>query len=196
MKVGKAEPSGSCQSSFTPDILAVTCAWNIFLKSPIVVFLTSFSSELKQDCSWSTTENSPMYLPLQIYLLFHFYLNTKLYCLHAKWSKLDREDKYCVILLLSVQSLSRVRHFATPWITACQASCPSPTPGIYTNPCTSSWWCHPTIWSSVVPFSSCPQSFQASRASPMSQLFTWGGQSIGVSASTSVFPMNIQTAFL
>ena len=196
LKVGKAEPSGSCQSSFAPDILAVTCAWNIFLKSPIVLFLTSFSSELKQDCSWSTTENSPVYLPLQIYLLFHFYLITKLYCLHAKWSKLDREDKYCVILLLSVQSLSRVRHFATPWIAACQASCPSPTPGIYTNPCTWSRWCHPTIWSSVVPFSSCPQSFPASVSFPVSQLFSWGGQSIGVSASTSVLPMNTQDWYL
>ena len=69
---------------------------------------------------------------------------------------------------------------------------PSPTPGIYPNPCPSSQWCHPTISSSVVPFSSCLQSFPASGSFPMSQLFTLGGQSIGVSASTSVFPMNTQ----
>ena len=70
--------------------------------------------------------------------------------------------------------------------------CPSPTPGVHPNPCRLSWWCHPDISSSVVPFSSCPQSFPASRSFPMSQLFTWGGQSIGVSASASVLPMNTQ----
>ena len=70
--------------------------------------------------------------------------------------------------------------------------CPSPTPGVYPNPCPSSWWCHPAISSSVIPFSSCPQSFPASGSFPMSQLFAWSGQSIGVSASTSVLPMNIQ----
>ena len=69
--------------------------------------------------------------------------------------------------------------------------CPSPTPGVYSNSCPSSQWCHPAISSSVAPFSSCPQSLQASGSFPMSQLFTWGGQSIGVSAS-SVLPMNIQ----
>ena len=70
--------------------------------------------------------------------------------------------------------------------------CPSPTPRVYSKSCPSSWWCHPFISSSVVPFSSCLQSFQASGSFPMSQLFAWGGQSIGVSASTSVFPMNTQ----
>ena len=70
--------------------------------------------------------------------------------------------------------------------------CPSPTPGVHPNPCSLSWWCHPTISSSVVPFSSCPQSFPASGSFIRSQLFTWGGQSIGVSASTSVLPMNTQ----
>ena len=70
--------------------------------------------------------------------------------------------------------------------------CPSPTPGVYSNSCPLSWWCHPAISSSVVPFSSCPQSLPASGSFPMSQLFTWGGQSTGVSASTSVLPMNTQ----
>ena len=68
--------------------------------------------------------------------------------------------------------------------------CPSPTPGVRSNSYPSSQWCHPAISSSVVPFSSCPQSFPASGSFPMSQLFTWGGQSIGVSASASVLPMN------
>ena len=69
---------------------------------------------------------------------------------------------------------------------------PSQTPRVYSNSCPSSQWCHPAISSSVVPSSSCPQSLPASRSFPMSQLFTWGGQSIGVSASASVFPMNTQ----
>ena len=70
--------------------------------------------------------------------------------------------------------------------------CPSPTPGVYSNSCPSSRWCHPAISSSVVPFSSCPQSLPASGSFPMSQLFAWGGQSTGVSASVPVLPMNTQ----
>ena len=73
--------------------------------------------------------------------------------------------------------------------------CPSPTPGVYPNSCPLSWWCHATISSSVIPFSSCLQSFPASGSFQMSQLFTSGGQSIGVSASASVLPMNIQDWF-
>ena len=73
--------------------------------------------------------------------------------------------------------------------------CPSPTPGTYSNSCPSSRWCHPTISSSVIPFSSHPQSFPASGSFPMSQLFASGDQSIGVSASASVLPMNIQDWF-
>ena len=70
--------------------------------------------------------------------------------------------------------------------------CPSPTPGVHPNLCPLSRCCHPTISSSVVPFSSCLQSFPASGSSQMSQLFTSGGQSTGVSASTSVLSMNTQ----
>ena len=70
--------------------------------------------------------------------------------------------------------------------------CPSPTPGVHSDSRPSSQWCHPAISSSVVPFSSCPQSLPASGSFPMSQLFSWGGQTIGVSASISVLPMNTQ----
>ena len=70
-----------------------------------------------------------------------------------------------------------------------RTACPSPTPRVYPNSCPTSWWCHPAVSSSVVPFSSCPQSLPASGSFPMSQLFAWGGQSIGVSASASVLPM-------
>ena len=93
----------------------------------------------------------------------------------------------------SVQLLSCVWLFATPWTTAHQASCSLPTPRVYPNSCSLSQWCHPTISSSVIPFSSCPQSFPASGSFPMSQLFASVGQSIA--ASASVLPMNIQDWF-
>ena len=70
--------------------------------------------------------------------------------------------------------------------------CPPQTPRVCSNSCPSSWWCHPAISSSVIPFSSCPQSFQASGSFPVSQLFSWGGQSIGFSPSASVLPINTQ----
>ena len=73
--------------------------------------------------------------------------------------------------------------------------CPSPTPRVNSNLRPLSWWCHPTVSSSVIPFSSCLQSFPASRSFQMSQLFTSGDQSTGVSASASVIPMNIQDWF-
>ena len=96
----------------------------------------------------------------------------------------------------SVQSLSCVRLFATPWTALARPPCPSPTPRAYSNTCLLSWWCHLTISSFVVPFSSCLQSFPASGSFPMSIWFASGGQSIGISASTSVLPMNIRTNFL
>ena len=73
--------------------------------------------------------------------------------------------------------------------------CPSPTPRVYPNPCPSSWWCRPAISSSVIPFSSCPQSLPASGSFPMSQLFAWGGQSTGVLASALVLSMNTQDQY-
>ena len=73
--------------------------------------------------------------------------------------------------------------------------CPSPSPGVHSDSSPSSQWCHPTISSSVVPFSSCPKSLPASESFPMSQLFAWGGQSIGVSALASFLLMNTQDWF-
>ena len=74
-------------------------------------------------------------------------------------------------------------------------TCPSPTPKACSNSCPSSQWCHPTVSSSVIPFSSCLQSFAASGSFPMSQFFTSGNQSNGASASVSIVPMNIQDWF-
>ena len=90
----------------------------------------------------------------------------------------------------SVQSLSQVQLFATPWTTARQTSLSITISGVCSNSCPLSQWCHPTVLSSVIPFSSCLQSFPASGSFPRSQLFASGGQSIGTSAS--VLPMNIQ----
>ena len=81
------------------------------------------------------------------------------------------------------------------WLQHARSPCPSPTTGVYSNSCPLSQWWHPTISSSVIPFSSHLQYFPAPGSFQMSQLFTSGGQSIGVSASTSVLPMNIQGLF-
>ena len=83
-----------------------------------------------------------------------------------------------------------MNHRASPW--TARPPCPLPTPRVRPDSCPLSQWCHPANSSSVVPFSSCPKSFPASGSFPMSQLFKWDGQSIGVSASTSVLPMNTQ----
>ena len=94
----------------------------------------------------------------------------------------------CFLQLCSVQSLSHeLQHTRPP--------CPSPTPRVHPNSCALSQWCHPAISSSVIPFSSCPKSLPASGSFPMSKLFAWGGQSIGVSASASVLPVNTQVSF-
>ena len=93
----------------------------------------------------------------------------------------------------SVQSLkTRVRLFASTWTAAARPPCSSPTPRVYSNSCPSSQWCHPTILSSVVPFSSCLQSFPGSGSFPMSQLFASGGHSVGVSGSGSVTAFILQ----
>ena len=92
----------------------------------------------------------------------------------------------------SVQLLSHVQLFVTPWTAACQASLSVTNSQSLPNSCPLSQWCHPTISSSVVPFSSHLQYFLAAGSFKMSQLFTSGGESIGVSASASVLPMNIQ----
>ena len=83
----------------------------------------------------------------------------------------------------------------SPGLLHARPPCPSPTPRVYSNSCPLSQWCHPAISSSVVPFSSHLQSFPASGSFPVTQFFAWSGQSIRVSASASVLPMNIQDWF-
>ena len=100
-----------------------------------------------------------------------------------------------MLISQSVQLLSHVRLLATPWIAARQASLSITTPRACSNSCPSPQWCHPTISSSVIPFSSHLQFFPASGSFPVSQFFASSSQSIGVSASTSGLPMNIQKWF-
>ena len=102
--------------------------------------------------------------------------------------------KYNVSLLFSHSFVSD--SFRPHGLQHARPPCPSPSPGVCSNSCPLSQWCHPTISSSVSPFSSCFQSFLASGSFPMGQLFASGGQSIGASASVSVLPMNIQGWFL
>ena len=121
--------------------------------------------------------------------------NSQFYCPQKGFWLWIQKMCFQVLDLLSfssVQLLSRVWLFATSWIAACQASLSITTPRVYPNSCPLSWWLHPTISSSVFPFSSCPQSFPAWGAFQMSLLFTSSGPSIRVSASTSVLPMNTQ----
>ena len=98
-------------------------------------------------------------------------------------------------IISSVQLLNCVWLFATHGLQHTRLPCPSLSPGVCSNSCPLSWWCHPTISSSVTLFSSCSQSFPASGSFPMSHFFPSGGQNIGVSASASVLPMNIQDWF-
>ena len=109
--------------------------------------------------------------------------------------KINKQPRFTVQCISSVQSLSHVQPFVTPWTAARQASLSSTNPRTCSNSCPSSRWCHPTISSSVVPLSFCLQFFPASGPFPISQFFISGGQSIGVSASASVLPMNIQDWF-
>ena len=126
-------------------------------------------------------------------LLHHHSLKASVLCPSA-FSMVQLSHPYILLFLFSHSVVSDslwphgLQHATLP--------CPSPTPRACSHSCPSSQWCHPTISSSVIPFSSCFQSFPAPGSFPMSQFFASGGQSIGASASAAVFPMNIQDQFL
>ena len=121
------------------------------------------------------------------------------------WLKQKETQYYFVVLKIyilihsttisSVQLVSPVHSLQPHGLQHARLPCPSPTPEAFSNSCQSSLWCHPTISSSVIPFSSHLQSFQASGSFLRTQFFTSGGQRIGVSASASILPMNIQVWF-
>ena len=138
-------------------------------------------------------------IPVQIFLIWAFKqkllqgVSSMNYYWVNKWFK----EKYWTLvssIFSSVQfSCSVVSNSLRPHESQhARPPCPSPTPGVNPNSCASSRWCHPASSSSVVPFSSCPQSLPASGSFPMSQLFEWGGQSTGVSALASFLPKKSQ----
>ena len=130
----------------------------------------------------------PSYMYMGMSMNVHMFMN--------RYALMDRSVWICLCLSVQfspLQSLSRVWHFATPWTTARQASLFITNSQSLPNSCPLRWWCHPTISSSVIPFSSRLQSFPASGSFQM--FFVSGGQSIEVSASASVLPMNIQDWF-
>ena len=146
------------------------------MKRYFSVFLAHFS-----DCSHPASE-APHFPSTPKALLF---------------SGLDKPHPYSFHIMLeimfsSVQSLSRVRLFVTPWIAARQASLSITNSRVHSDSRPLSPWCHPAISSSVVPFSSCPQSLPASESFPMSQLFAWGGQRTRASALESFLPKESQ----
>ena len=114
------------------------------------------------------------------------------------WLRLSGNVRSIIFQIINVYTIMRHSHSGVSdslWRHELQHTrppCPSPTPGIYSNSSPLSQWCHPAISSSGVPFSSCPQSFPASGSFQMNHLFASGGQSIGLSTSTSVIPMNTQ----
>ena len=113
----------------------------------------------------------------------HVHINSKLLCIHINIHTVQFSHS----VVSDSLRLHGLQHARPP--------CPSPIPRVYSNSCPLSQWCHPTVSSSVVPFSPCLQSFPASGFFQMNQFFTSGGQNIGVSASTSVLPMSIQDGF-
>ena len=144
-------------------------------------------------CIWTCVN---IYVYVCIYMEFHGQRNLVGY---SSWGpkELDMTQwlMHTCIHMLLLFSCCCVRLFETPWTAAQQASLSSPSPRACSNSCPLSHWYHPTISSSVVPFSSGLQSFPASRSFPMTQLFASGGQSIRLSTSASGFPMNIQDWF-
>ena len=114
---------------------------------------------------------------------------------YSSWLILRQNLFFYSSFVVFVQLISRVWLFVTPWTVGFQAPYPSLSLRACSNSCPLSWWCHPTISSSVAPFSSCPQSFPVSGSFTVSQLFASGGQSTGASASASVPPMSIQGWF-
>ena len=126
--------------------------------------------------------------------LYHWYKHNRALSFPIGFPPMVRSDVEWDTSVQSVQLLSHVQLFATPWTAACQVSLSITSPRACSNSCPLSQWCHPTI-SSVVPFCSWLQSFPASGSFRMSQFFTSGGQSIGASALASVLPMNVQDWF-
>ena len=162
------------------------------------------------DSFWGSWQNL-VFVSIILGTMVHFQ-DSEYHSVQASWKNLSDHAWSAWKALLDIEFLFHSFKFLSVQFSSATQSCPtlcdpmdcsmrglprspSPTPGVYSNSCPSSQWCHPAISSSVVPFSSRPQSLPASGSFPMSQFFTSGGQGVGVSASASVLPMNIQNWF-
>ena len=175
----------SCLRKYKPTYLIFSTQADI-----VFIFLDS-----KQSCPLSWRKIIPLFSKAgcSMNILEKVVKNWQYLCSHnIQKQKRPMESCLPLIQLSSVQLLSHVRLFAAPWLQHTRPPCPSPTPGACLNSGPLSQWCYPTISSSVVPFSSHLQSFPEPGSFPMSHLFASGGQSIGVSTSASILPMNIQ----
>ena len=144
----------------------------------MVLFKSIYWIDIKENKKWDSILKRIQYILFLHFILFYFYgdfLLGKQHFISVQFSR-------------SVVSYSLRPHESQHT----RPPCPAPTPGVHSDSRPSSQWCHPAISSSVIPFSSCPQSLPASESFPMSQLFPWGGQSTGVSALASFLPKKSQ----
>ena len=152
-----------------------------FLTWWLLATLALNSEEFEADRLWASMMRNEVQWATGCYFFFQSLWN------NCKCKQAHSVQFSCSVVSDSLQ-LHELQHVRPP--------CPSPTPRDHSNSCPSSQWCHPAIPSSVVPFSSCPESLPASKSFPMSQLFAWGGKSTGVSALASFLPQNTQVWFL
>ena len=208
-----------CKLTSTSYLVTETTTWDVLnlglvdLKEPWIELRRSW---IKRVCFTNLTETQhffPLWTEVTIHSIFaepmilhpkksKIFLHHSIIVTHLKMQFiLITKLKLCKLVIQWLSSLQSVSEFSRSvrsnslrphGLQHTRPPCPSPTPRVYSNSCPLSRLCHPTISSSVIPFSSCLQSFPASGSFQMSQLFASGGQSIGVSASASVLPMNIQ----
>ena len=150
----------------------------------------------QQSHCWAYTPRKPELKETRVHTIYTALFTTARTWKHARCPLADeciRKQWHIYTMEYSVQfSHSVVSDSLRPHeLQHTRPPCLSPTPGVHPNSCPLSRWCHPAILSSVIPFSSCSQFLPASESFPMSQLSTWGGQSIGVSALASILPLNI-----
>ena len=171
------------------------CLWTMIIIWYYLVVCVCFSDDLCHFTKeWIPTRGGPGLFSyfLSTLLMLYLFIDT------TAWNIIDIISWDLLNSLFSSVHVSRSVVSDSLWpheLQHARSPCPSPTPWVYPNSCLLSQWCHLTISSSVVHFSSCPQSFPTSGSFQMSQLFASGGQNIGISASTSVLPMNTQNWF-
>ena len=171
------------QSAKNLPLMQETWVWSLGQEDPLEKEMVTHSSILVWTIPW--TEEPGGWWPIELQGVKHN--------LVTKPPPPPYTYTYICYLLFSRSVMSD--SFQPHGLQHTRLPCPSLSPKVCSNSCPLGWWCHPTVSSSVTVFSSCPQSFPASESFPTSQLFTWGGQSIGTSASVPVLPVNIQGWF-